>query len=104
MMNNLSYLCTSEGTRPGIKTWTSQKEKAFVPPMDNVSPDCGYILFKDSKIVIFYSNDLDGMPSKAILDDMTRKQSGFAEDCQAFADGQVTKYLQDLLSRSVRRL
>jgi hypothetical protein len=40
-----------------------------VPHMDNVSPDCGYILFKDSKTVIFYSNDLDGMPSEAILDD-----------------------------------
>jgi hypothetical protein len=51
------------------KDLDKSEREAFVPPMDNVSPDCGYILFKDSKIVIFYSNDLDGMPSEAILDD-----------------------------------
>jgi hypothetical protein len=45
----------------------SQRQK-FVPPTHHISPDSGYILFKDSKVVIFYSNDLDGTPPHPIMD------------------------------------
>jgi len=40
----------------------------FVPPFDHVSPESGYIVFKDAKVVIFYSNDLNGTPTEAIMD------------------------------------
>ena len=36
------------------------KKKVFVP-------NCGYITFKDSKVVIFYSNDLAGTPSSTMM-------------------------------------
>ena len=39
----------------------------FVPPATNFAEKAGYILFKDSKAVIFYSNDLGLTPSKPIL-------------------------------------
>jgi hypothetical protein len=45
-----------------------QKEK-FIPPCDNISPDSGYIVFKDDKVVIFCTNDLNGTPSNPILED-----------------------------------
>jgi len=40
----------------------------FVPPFDHVSPESGYIVFKDAKVVIFYSNDQKGTPTEAIMD------------------------------------
>ncbi len=47
----------------------NKKDKeAFVPPTDFVSPNCGYSVFKDSKIVIFYTNDLDVIPEHPIMD------------------------------------
>lgn len=41
----------------------------FIPPTDFVSPDCRHnVLFKDSKIVIFYTNDLDVTSQHPIMD------------------------------------
>jgi len=45
-----------------------QKEK-FIPPCNNISPDSGYNVFKDAKVIIFYTNDLNGTPSNPILED-----------------------------------
>jgi len=39
----------------------------FVPPLDSVAERTGYIVFKDSKVVLFYSNDLVQTPPEAIL-------------------------------------
>jgi hypothetical protein len=30
----------------------------FIPPLNNIADQAGYIVFKDSKVVLFYSNDL----------------------------------------------
>ena len=35
--------------------------------MDSVADNAGYIVFKDRKQVLFYSNDLAGTPPKPIL-------------------------------------
>jgi hypothetical protein len=39
----------------------------FVPPLSNAADRVGYIVFKDSKVVIFYSNDLVENPEEPIL-------------------------------------
>ena len=39
----------------------------FSPPTNLISDNAGYILLKDSKVVIFYSNDLAGTATEAIL-------------------------------------
>src|SRR5687767_111820 len=39
----------------------------FNIPTENVAANTGYILFKDNKIVIFYTNDLKSSPSKPIM-------------------------------------
>lgn len=39
----------------------------FTPSADTVATKSGYVIWKDSKIVIFYSNDLKATPSNAIL-------------------------------------
>ena len=41
---------------------------AFVAPKDNVAENAGYIIWKDSKVVIFYCNDMASTPSHPILD------------------------------------
>ena len=40
----------------------------FVPPCDLVVENAGYIVWRDTKVVIFYTNDLAGTPSEPILD------------------------------------
>jgi hypothetical protein len=40
----------------------------FVPPAKIVVQQAGYIVWKDSKVTIFYSNDLKFMPSSPILE------------------------------------
>jgi hypothetical protein len=30
----------------------------FIPPLNNIADQAGCIVFKDSKVVLFYSNDL----------------------------------------------
>lgn len=45
----------------------TEKQK-FIPPTDLVASNAGYIVFKDSKVVIFYTNDLAGTPDHAIMD------------------------------------
>ena len=32
-----------------------------------VAPNCGYIVWKDRNVVVFYTNDLNGTPSKDFL-------------------------------------
>lgn len=44
------------------------KKTPFVAPHDNIADNAGYIVWKDSKIVIFYTNDLAKTPSEPILD------------------------------------
>jgi hypothetical protein len=38
-----------------------------VPPLDSIAEKAGYIVFKDSKVVIFYSNDLMENPPEPML-------------------------------------
>ena len=46
----------------------SKAEKTeFVPPFDRIADSAGYIVFKDAKVVIFYTNDLSGTPSASVL-------------------------------------
>jgi len=40
---------------------------AFVPPLDSNADRAGFIVFKDSKVVLFYSNDLCENPEEPIL-------------------------------------
>jgi len=40
----------------------------FVPPTELVAENAGYIVWKDSKLVVFYTNDLASTPSRPILD------------------------------------
>jgi len=47
----------------------NHQKKKFIPPCDNISPDSGYIVFKDAKVEIFYINDLNGTSSNPILED-----------------------------------
>jgi hypothetical protein len=42
--------------------------QAFVPPLDNAADKAGYIVLKDSKVVIFYTNNLLENPTKLTLD------------------------------------
>ncbi len=39
----------------------------FIPPMNKVAEYAGYVIFKDSKVVVFYSNDLALTPTEPIL-------------------------------------
>ncbi len=39
----------------------------FVPPMTNISEKAGFVVLKDAKVVVFYSNDLSSMPTAPIL-------------------------------------
>jgi hypothetical protein len=39
----------------------------FIPPLELRSEKAGYIVFKDSKVVIFYTNDLFEMPPEPLL-------------------------------------
>lgn len=39
----------------------------FVPPLDNPADKAGYIVFKDSKLVLFYTNDLFENPPQPII-------------------------------------
>jgi hypothetical protein len=39
----------------------------FVPPLDWPAEKCGYIVFKDSKLVLFYMNDLLENPAEPVL-------------------------------------
>jgi hypothetical protein len=55
-----------------------QKEK-FITPCNNIFPDPGYIVFKDAKVVIFYTNDLNGTPSNPIWRVQMKQQSNIAE-------------------------
>jgi hypothetical protein len=39
----------------------------FVPPLDRPAEKCGCIIFKDSKLVLFYTNDLLENPAEPVL-------------------------------------
>ena len=43
----------------------------FVPPFDWIADSAGYIVFKDAKVVIFYTNDIKVAPSLAFLEGFT---------------------------------
>jgi len=42
---------------------------AFVPPLDSIAKKAGYIVFKDSKVVLFYTNDLMKSSPEPIVGD-----------------------------------
>lgn len=50
------------------KKLPAKDRKVFVSPCNLVAENAGYIVWKDKKVVIFYSNDLAGTPSDHILD------------------------------------
>jgi len=39
----------------------------FVPLLDDPAEKCGYIVFKDSKVVVFYTNDLASNPPEHVV-------------------------------------
>ncbi len=39
----------------------------FIPPLDHVADNSRFIIFKDSKVVVFYSNDLLETPPEGVL-------------------------------------
>ena len=45
----------------------------FQIPLGPKSPNCGFILWKDSKLVMFYTNDLAHTPSEDILHDTSEE-------------------------------
>jgi hypothetical protein len=45
-----------------------QQRTPFIPPIEVVAENSGYIVLKDSKIVTFCTNDLATTPSQPILD------------------------------------
>jgi hypothetical protein len=49
------------------KKLPKSERSPFIPSHEMVSPKAGYIIWKDSKVVIFYSNDLANTPSKGLL-------------------------------------
>ena len=49
------------GTWALVRAFNSQTED------DDVAPNCGYIVFKDRKDVIFYTNDLAGTPKELVV-------------------------------------
>ena len=40
----------------------------FVAPTEIIAKNAGYIVWKDSKVVVFYTNDLSNTPSTSVLD------------------------------------
>ncbi len=40
------------------KKLPAEQRTPWVPPMEDIAENCGYIVFKDSKVVIFYLSDL----------------------------------------------
>ncbi len=42
--------------------------QAFALPLDKAADKTGFIVFKDSKVVVFYTNDLFENPAEPILD------------------------------------
>jgi len=44
------------------------QRKPFVPPFDHVAENSGFISLKDSKVVVFYSNDLKGTLPERVMD------------------------------------
>ena len=54
-----------------MKKLNVKNRTPFVPPHDKVAEKAGYIVWKDKKIVIFYTNDLASSPSIPIMDGST---------------------------------
>jgi hypothetical protein len=48
---------------------SGSSRETFIPPLDNPAERAGFIVFKDSKVVIFYTNDLLENPPEPIIDD-----------------------------------
>jgi hypothetical protein len=44
------------------------ERQPFMPPFDKVADCCGFIVLKDSKLVIFYSSDLNSSQTEPIMD------------------------------------
>ena len=45
----------------------NQQRTPFVPPLDRPAEKYGYIVFKDSKLVLFYTNNLLENPPEPVL-------------------------------------
>jgi hypothetical protein len=46
---------------------SSVSRSPFIPPLDQIASNSGFMVFKDSKVVVFYSNDLLETPPEPIL-------------------------------------
>jgi hypothetical protein len=40
----------------------------FFPPLTQIAEKAGFVVLKDNKVVIFYSNDLAATPSQPVMD------------------------------------
>ena len=52
------------------KNIPKEQKQEYLPPKastDNVHPNAGYVDFLDSRVVMFYMNDLKSTPSKDLL-------------------------------------
>jgi hypothetical protein len=46
---------------------SSNTAMSIIPPLNNPAKNCGYIVFKDSRLVLFYTNDLVEDPPEPVL-------------------------------------
>jgi len=56
------------------KTKSEKKRKKFIYLTRNIAEECGYLVWKDNHLVVFYTNDLQKTPSKHILDSRVKKE------------------------------
>ena len=50
-----------------MKIKTAHEKTPFITPKQEKSPNCGYIIWKYSKLIFFFTNDLNFTPRKDIL-------------------------------------
>ena len=60
-----------------MKKLPKKDRKRFVPLKGEVAEDNDFILWKDSKVVVFYCNCLKSMPTEVMMDDT----NDFAKEC-----------------------
>jgi hypothetical protein len=58
----------AERTQHRTKKKSAEERTQFTPPEELIAENAGYVVWKDSKVVIFYTNDLASTPSRAVLD------------------------------------
>jgi hypothetical protein len=65
----------------------------LIPPLDHVANNSGFIILKDSKVVVFYSNDLLETPPDIVLHGSNETgQSSVCMGCPLFLGGWAMKF------------